>query len=215
MGKKSPEVAEAPDPKEVINAQAEANRINQKNPFFNVKWNGATQNYSYSPELEGIFNQMVGLAGDNGVNSNYVDMQFNRASRLLDRQYDQIEDRARQRLADQGFAENSEGWEKYYRDQVTDPRERAYNNAAFSAVQAGDAKRAQDYNIMSSLLGRPPTIGASPLDVTGPYNAQLQQNNLAAGAANQANQDAYANAAQLAAVLASAYFTGGTSLAAL
>jgi len=69
MGKKSkPKAPEAPDVNEMIDKQAEANRVNINNPYGTQQYNKNpdgtwTNNVEFSPELQALFQRQLGMAG--------------------------------------------------------------------------------------------------------------------------------------------------------
>lgn len=65
---KKPKAPKAPDPKEIIAAQAQANRVNVNTPFgsqtYGTGADGRTElNTSYSPEMQALAQRAMSLAG--------------------------------------------------------------------------------------------------------------------------------------------------------
>lgn len=66
LGKKSPKAPAAPDITEMINAQAQANRVNTVNPYGSQtftqgadgQWNS---NVQFSPEMQKLFDKQLGM----------------------------------------------------------------------------------------------------------------------------------------------------------
>ena len=69
MGKKSqPSPPPAPNPSQIIDAQAQANRINQYTPLGSLEFSGPMNNVAtmtLDPAIQGLFNQQLGL--DSGL----------------------------------------------------------------------------------------------------------------------------------------------------
>lgn len=62
MGKPKPKSIETPDPREIMAAEAEYNRVNTSGPFGNVTWDGNTQRTELSPEMQALQGRMFDLA---------------------------------------------------------------------------------------------------------------------------------------------------------
>jgi hypothetical protein len=62
MGKPKASSIDVPDPIEIINAQKEANRTDTITPFGQSVWQGNSQVTSFSPEMQAMADQMMGLA---------------------------------------------------------------------------------------------------------------------------------------------------------
>lgn len=69
MSSGSTKPPKAPDPQMIIDAQTRANRVNQVGPYgsstFSTDENGqATQTNQLSPELQAVYQRMLGMAGE-------------------------------------------------------------------------------------------------------------------------------------------------------
>lgn len=62
MGKPKPSKIDTPDPREIMQAEAEYNRVNTAGPFGSVTWDGNTQRTELSPEMDALRQRMMGLA---------------------------------------------------------------------------------------------------------------------------------------------------------
>jgi len=198
MGIKDAKTADVPNPQDLIDAQGKANRVDQFNPFGNTVF---TQNpdgsyrsdFNFSEELAPLFGNFANLAKPQGTDNQYQDIAFNRAQELIGRDFDIREDQTRQNLADRGLPEDSEAFANALRDRVQDPRQRAIESAAFGSIQAGDARRNNDFNLLSQILGRGQQAPTPQLNVLGPYNLAQQQSNANANAQSNADQALWGN----------------------
>lgn len=191
--KKAPEMPAAPDYIALIKEQARQNRVDTKSPYGSQtyeqtpdgRWTSTT---SFAPEVQGLLDRQLNLAGTGTGNKDYgqyQDMAMAMARRQLDPVYDRQHQRFEQTMANRGTPVGSEIYSDGYRD-LSDAESKAYQDAAFNALQFGaglrsqdDARTQQDYNMLASVLGNVQGQPTQPLDVMGPFGAQQQtiQNN--------------------------------------
>lgn len=205
----------APDPFEIIAAQGRENRVNEIGPSGSTIYSKDpttgvwTANRSFSPELQGLYNQQVGMMqGDpNAYNEQVANAMYGRQRTMLDPLFDQQNRALEQKLADQGLPIGSEAyggeWDRNQRMQ-NEAYGQAQQGATLAGTQVGMQQRQNEFNQMAALLGGQQVGPTAPIDVTGPYNSQYQ------GQLNSVNS-ANANAAQRNAQTTS----GAASLASL
>lgn len=63
MGKPKPSNIDVPDPREIIEAQTEANRTDVTTPFGRSYWDGSNQITEFSPQMQGLADRTMSLAG--------------------------------------------------------------------------------------------------------------------------------------------------------
>lgn len=225
-----PKPPPAPDPLEIIAAQGTENRPNVNTPQGSLTWNKDpvtgqwTGTQTFSPELQELYNQQVGLL-QTPMNTDYStdatrmeSATFDRLKGLLDPVYAQQERGLEQKLANQGLPMGGEAYEGEF-DDFNRRRSEAYTGAALEAVKAGRSEqgrmfgqslagRQSQFNELAALLGGQQVAPPTPIDVTGPYQSQYQGlMNQWTGAVNNANaqnaqtQQGVATAAGLAAML--------------
>ena len=194
----TPKPPEVPDPFEIIAAQGRENRVNEVGPTGSTQYSKDpvtgvwTANRSFSPELQGIYNQQVQMMGGdpNAYNQNVADSMFARQRSMMDPVFTQQNRAAEQKLADQGLPMEGEAYGGEM-DRIARSQNEALNNAAMQSVlsgtQTGMQQRTNEFNQMAALLGGQQVGPTAPIDVTGPYNAQQQaQWNAYTAAANNA-----------------------------
>lgn len=162
MGKSSPS---PPDPVRTVEAQAEANRINQFTPFGSMVFSGPDNNtatITLSPEQQGILNQLqagqLGLGQRatgqiGGLPAGPIDPTatrdraqqafFDRQFALLDPIFQQQEGRLTQRLADQGIPQGSAAFRQDFGD-FGRTRNRALEDLAAQSVIFGGQEAQRD-----------------------------------------------------------------------
>jgi hypothetical protein len=211
---------EAPDPFKLIKAQGVENRVNEIGPSGSTTYSRDpvtgvwTANRSFSPELQGIFNQQVEMAGEdpNAYNQQIADTMFERSRAQLDPVFEQQNRALEQKLADQGLPIGSEAfsneWDRTNRMQ-NEALTGASREAMLSGTQIGMQQRQNEFNQMAALLGGQQVGPTAPIDVTGPFNSQYQGqlNSVNAANANSAQRNAQttSGAATLAMALASMF----------
>lgn len=208
---------EAPDPFKIIRAQGKENRINEVGPsgstiYSRDKDTGVwTANRSFSPELQGLFDKQVGLAGQdpNAYNEGIANAMFGRQKAMLDPVFSEQDRALEQKLANQGLPMGSEAYTGE-RDRFDRTRNEAYESAARDATiagtQTGLSQRSSEFNQLAALLGGQQVGPTAPIDVTGPFNSQYQGQLNAVNAANAAgsarNAQTTSGAASIAGLLA-------------
>lgn len=204
-----------PDPQKIIRDQDKFNRPDTYTPYGNTKYvdnstGGVDYISEFSPELKSLFSQTVDLSNPELSDTKYSDAYYDNARRLLDRTYNVRERDVKQSLFNRGVPEGSELYRDVYRDEIQDPRDRQYQNAAFESINASDQRRVLNYGLASNTLNMFQPAPVAPLNIEGGYGlqAQVQQQNAQAAAA--ARNSIYSAIAQAAL----AWATGGASLAA-
>lgn len=66
MGGKSAPKVDVPDPLAIIEAEKKANRTGLITPFGSSVWQGDNQVTEFSPQMQGLADRMIGLAGESG-----------------------------------------------------------------------------------------------------------------------------------------------------
>lgn len=207
----------APDPERLIELQGRENRVNEVGPsgstFYtrdpNTKvW---TANRTFSPELQGLYNQQVSMMqGDpNAYNEQVANSMYSRQKTMLDPMFDKQNKALEQKLADQGLPMGSEAyggeWDRNQRAQ-NEAYGQAQQGATLAGTQVGMQQRQNEFNQMAALLGGQQVGPTAPIDVTGPFASQYQgqMNSINAANANSAarNQQSTSGAASLASLLA-------------
>lgn len=144
----------------LLNEQTQANRPNQSTPFASSQWtrgpNGEwQQNVSLNGQLGQSaiaaqnqlaeqmrqpldFSTLQELGTGESARQQASDAAYRQASSRLDPQFQEMEDRNRTRLLNQGLAEGSEAYNKAM-DRLATQRTDAYNQANFSAIREGTA----------------------------------------------------------------------------
>jgi hypothetical protein len=210
----------APDPFELIRLQGTENRLNEIGPSGSTMYNRDptsgvwTANRTFSPELQGLYDQQVGMMqGDpNAYNQQVADTHFARSRAQLDPMFTQQNRALEQKLADQGLPIGSEAyggeWDRTQRMQ-NETLQGASRDATLSGTQVGMQQRQSEFNQMAALLGGQQVGPTAPIDVTGPfasqYQGQLNSVNSSNANAAQRNAQTSSGAATLAAALASMF----------
>lgn len=224
---KPPESPTPPDPLAMIDAQARANYVSQYGPTGSMEYRQDPEgrwsvHRSFSPELQGLYNQQLGLLGqplnmDFSADSNRVEQAtFDRARSLLDPMFSQQERSLEQRLANQGLPMGGEAYSGEMNRFGTN-RNEAYNRAALDAVMAGRQEqgrlfgqqlqgRQSEFNQLAALLGGQQVGATPPIDAQGAYNTAQQgiwnQYNAAMQGYNQQQQTQNQNLAAGAGLIA-------------
>lgn len=191
MGKKStPKAPKAPDYQELIKEQARQNRANTTTPYGSTTysqnadgtWNQVTE---IDPRLDNLFGQQIDMAGSGLSDKDYgqyQDMAMAMARRQLDPVYDRQWARFDEKMANRGIPVGAEIYSDGFSD-LSSAENKAYQDAAFQALQFGsqlrgqdDARTLQDYNMMASVLGNVQAQPVQLIDVMGA--SQLRQNAL-------------------------------------
>jgi len=213
----------APDPFKLIEEQSKANRPNQEGPLGSLRYTKDpttgfwTETREYSPELQGLFDQRIGMVGEDisraptdesfaGEGQRLENATYEKLTNLLNPNYEQQEQALRSDLANKGITEGSEAYNREL-DNFARRRGESYRQAALESVGTGRqeqgrlftqglqsrqsdlARRSQLYNELASLIGTQQIRTPTELDVMGPFSQQYQ------GQLGQV-RDANANAAQ-------------------
>lgn len=185
--KDTPSAPATPDYMKLIQEQAKQNRINTKTPYGSSTytqnadgtWNQVTD---IDPRLDNLFGRQIEMAGS-GLTDNdygqYQDIAMAMARRELDPVYDRQWERFDEKMANRGIPVGAEIYSDAYSD-LSSAENKAYQDAAFQALQFGsglrsqdDARTLQDYNMLASVLGNVQAQPVQPIDVMGA--SQLQQ----------------------------------------
>ncbi|HUU25581.1 MAG TPA: hypothetical protein VMW68_08485 [Methyloceanibacter sp.] len=139
----------------IINAQAKANRVDQTTPTGSLTFSGRNRSQAtleFTPEQQALLEQqqVAQLLAGRTAESSLGDLsagraaveraQFDRALGLLTPQFARQEDALRQRLANQGLPQSSEGFGNEI-GRFTDSRNQALEQLALAAVAAGGAEQ--------------------------------------------------------------------------
>lgn len=144
-----------------------------------------------TPDLQYGFSPGQGVQGHVGPTDFTADRNavsnavYGQATSRLDPQYEHSEEQLRSQLANQGLGENSAAWQTAM-DQFGRQKTDAYNQANFSATQAGAAEQQQ-------LFGQSVAQGQFANSAAG---QQYAQNQGQAQFYDQTSQDAYSRAMQ-------------------
>lgn len=212
--KAGPGQPSGPNFERLIELQGRENRINEVGPSGSTIYSRGsdgvwTANRSFSPQVQGLYNQNVQLASEspNAYNERVGEAMFSRQRSLLDPVFQQQDRSLEQKLANQGLPMGGEAYNEE-RNRFDRMRNEAYSNAAnqsvLSGTQAGSQQRTQQFNELAALLGGQQVGPTAPIDVMGPANldSQNQWNSYNAGMAKR--QQTTQNATALAAILAMA-----------
>lgn len=209
-----------PDPFALIEAQGRENRVNEVGPSGSTRYSRDpetgvwTANRTFSPELQGLYNQQVSMMqGDpNAYNEQVANAMYGRQRTMLDPLFEQQNRALEQKLADQGLPIGSEAyggeWDRNQRMQ-NEAYGQAQQGATLAGTQVGMQQRQNEFNQMAALLGGQQVGPTAPIDVTGPfasqYQGQLNSVNAANDNAASRNQQTTSGAATLATILASMF----------
>ena len=149
----------APDPFKLIEEQAKVNNPDRINPLGKTTFRKDpttgtwVQNQEYSPEIQNLYEQRVGMVGEDlalsklpsaddfSEDSSRVEKAtFDRAMGLLGPTFAREENDTRSRLANQGIMEGSEAFKRDF-DDFNSRRSESQNRAALDAVGAGRAEQ--------------------------------------------------------------------------
>lgn len=210
-GNKPPE---GPDFEKLIELQGRENRVNEIGPSGSTIYNkGAdgvwTANRSFSPKLQGLYDQNVEMASEspNAYNERVSNAMFSRQRSLLDPVFQQQDRSLEQKLSNQGLPVGSEAYTQE-RNRFDQARNEAYSNAANQAVltgtQAGSQQRTQQFNELASLLGGQQVGPTTPIDVMGPAGLDNQNQWQRYNAGQTKQQQTTQNMTALASIIAMA-----------
>lgn len=163
--------------RDLLNEQTQANRPNQSTPFASSQWTRGPdgqwqQNVSLNGQLGSSaiaaqnqlaeqmrqpldFGKLPELGTGESARQQASDAAYRQAASRLDPQFQQMEDRNRARLLNQGLAEGSEAYNRAM-DRLSQQRNDAYNQANFSAIREGTAAGSALFN--QNLAGRQQAI---------------------------------------------------------
>ena len=145
---------DAPDPYKLIEEQTKANRPDQAGPLRNTRFrkdeNGNwVETTAYSPELQGLFNQRIGMMGEDvplldqptdesfGTEGSKLERStFDRAKNLMNPGFEQEQKAMTTQLSNQGIPMGSEAYNTEL-DNFSRRKREAVTNAALGAVGAG------------------------------------------------------------------------------
>ncbi|MGE0853292.1 MAG: hypothetical protein AB7O44_27395 [Hyphomicrobiaceae bacterium] len=161
---------------QIVNAQTQANRVNQNTPTGTVRYSGNTVTTRLSPEQQALLEQQqIGqlMAGETaaarlgqlGAGRDAVERAtFDRGMSLLNPVLEQRERALTQRLANQGLPQTSGAY-----DREMGRYERGVNNQleqlAMSAVMAGGQEESRLANMILGLLGAGTPAGIPMINV--------------------------------------------------
>lgn len=217
----------APDPYKLIDEQTKANRPNQEGPLGSLRYTKDpktgfwTETREYSPELQGLFDQRIGMVGEDiekapsdadfaGEGQKLEDATYEKLSSKLNPGYAEQERSMVSDLANKGITEGSEAYTKAF-DDFSRRKSESYRQAALESVGAGRgeqgrlfgqglqsrqsnlARRSQLYNELASLIGTQQIRTPTELDVMGPFSQQYQGQ---LGSVRDANANAASRNAQ-------------------
>jgi hypothetical protein len=251
MGGKSGGGGDMPSPREyipLINAQAQANRVNTYTPYGSTVFSPVSRNSgggsgggsgtthqasnsrmedalgklkpgskasrafsssqitptqsvtSFSPEVQKLFDQQMGIAGtsfgDSDFNREVENATFTRAMNLLEPGFQRQMSDFQQTMADRGLPVGGSAYDDEFAN-ISRSQNKAREDAALSAVLAGkdvaSRERGQRFNEMASILGQNQVAPSAPLDVTGAANMAMN-NNMANAQARQGKKSSATNA---------------------
>ena len=174
------------DYKGAIQEQAKQNRVNTYNPYASTVFNQTpdgrwTSNTSFSPEVKNIWSRQMDITGNPDAYKHYQDQAFAQSRRLLDPYYQQQSRTFEQQMANRGLPVGGEAYDDAYAN-MSDAQNRAYEEAAFNALNFGEQARMNDYNRLAQILANAQGVQTTPIDVTGPmgmnYQGQLQNSQM-------------------------------------
>lgn len=175
------------DASAAIREQAKQNRVNTFTPYGSTifdqtpegRWTSTT---SFSEPVQNLWSRQLDITGNPDAYRNYQDQAFAASRRLLDPYYEQQNRQFEQTMANRGLPAGGEAYNTGYAN-LTDAMNRAYEEAAFNALQYGEQARMNDYNRLAQILARAQGVPTQPIDVTGPmstaYQGQIANANLA------------------------------------
>lgn len=153
---------DAPDPFELINEQAKANRPNIEGPLKNTTYskdkNGYwTEKTQYSPELQSLFDQRIGMVGEDvplydiptdesfGAEGDKLsDATYQKYVNRLNPQFEKEQNDLTSQLANQGITMGSEAYTKAM-DDFERRKNDAYGSARLDSVGAGRQEQGRLY----------------------------------------------------------------------
>lgn len=175
--KKSPKPPPIPDPTEAIEAQAKANRLDTYTPFGSTVYEAIPDgdgrykvDYEFSEPVQDLFQRTYGmLTGPTDIDNPYTQAMQEQSTKLITESFEPQIERFQEEMANRGIPEDSELWQEQYKIQIGDPMQRAYDDAAFRSIAAGDQRKLQEYNMMSNVWGRGQVAPTMPIDAMSPY----------------------------------------------
>ena len=145
----------APDPYKLIEEQAKANRPDQLGPLGSLKYRKDpstgywTETKEFSPELQGLFDQRIGLVGedvplpDAPTDDSFISegdklekATYGKLTNLLNPQFESEKSALDSELANKGIMQGSEAYTKSY-DDFNRRKNQAYTQAGLEAVGSG------------------------------------------------------------------------------
>lgn len=167
LGKASSQQPQQVDWEGLIEKQAEVNRIGEVNPYSESRFvtgpdGQVTRETEFSPEMQGLFDRQMGMAGDqigpggspygdneaavraqlarsldpNSFNEEVSSAYAQRAQNTLDPQFERQRRQMSQRLVDQGIPMNSEAYNEAM-NRMESSQNQARENVALSSVDRG------------------------------------------------------------------------------
>lgn len=127
----------------------------------------ATVETGFSPELQGLFSQQF----DPDNYQKYSDDYMSNARRQLEPVFDRQLETFQQTMANRGQPVGGELYDDTYSN-LMDSQNKGWENAAFTATQAGENARMQDFNRLMVAMGQN-TIPVPQIDTMGPANMAL------------------------------------------
>ncbi len=166
-------VFNAPQSQEdLIQSMTDANRVDQKTAFGGTRWGDDGVESYLSPELQNLFNKQF----DPNAYNQYGDDYMASAERHLAPMYDRQSEDFEQMMANRGQPVGGEEYNERY-GLMMDAQNRGWQDAAFSATQAGDNARMQDYNRLMSAMNHN-SVPVPEVNVLGAENLGLNRENL-------------------------------------
>lgn len=144
----------APDPYKLIEEQAKVNRPNQEGPLRSTRFTKDEDGYwtertEFSPELQGLFDQRIGMVGEDvplydtppdesfsQEGDRLSDATYEKYTRRLDPQFEKEQNDLTSQLANQGITQGSEAYTKAM-DDFGRRKNDAYSGARNESVGAG------------------------------------------------------------------------------
>lgn len=152
----------APDPYKLIEEQAKVNRPNVKGPLRNTSFTKGADGYwteetQFSPELQGLFDQRIGMVGEDlplydtpddasfGAEGDKLsDSIYKKYESRLNPQFEKEQSDLTSQLANQGITQGSEAYTKAM-DDLGRRKKEAYGQAGLESVGAGKQEQGRLY----------------------------------------------------------------------
>ena len=177
----------------LVQAQTTAQNTNLSGPVNTVRYNPIgdsgqwEQTSQFSPEVQPIWEQQLSAAlNPDAFNQRVSDASFQRAWNYLQPIQQQEQMRFEQGMADRGLPVGGGAYDDAYANMMRSQNS-ARENAALSAILAGEQSANNAFGRMGSITGRQAVPSPQGGDVMGPANMAMQ-NNMANAANNQANK---------------------------